>query len=123
MRFASQKPCRWMRTGVTRAGSVPVCGIARFDVDGDARVNAAVSTFDQVEEPGLHRPAEAISLLAEGGEGSGVIGFVGDFADQFAVHNTVVFIENDHGACRDAGQRAGLDGNAVGFQKVPAAHG
>ena len=62
-------------------------------------------------------------ITFEGGEGSGVVRFVGDFADQFAVEDAVVFIEHDNGACRDAGQRTGGDGNAVGFQEISAAHG
>ena len=62
-------------------------------------------------------------LASENGQGGGVVRLVLDFADQFAVDHLVVFVEDDDGTGRDAGQRAAGDGDAVGFEKFTAAHG
>ena len=56
-------------------------------------------------------------------QGGGVIRFVGDFADQFAVDYLVVFVKDDDSAGGQADQRAAGDGDAVSLNEFTAAHG
>lgn len=44
---------RRVRPGVAGAGAVAVGGVACFDIDGDAGIEAAIGTFDDVEKPGF----------------------------------------------------------------------
>ena len=54
---------------------------------------------------------------------SSVVWFVGDFIDQLAENNVIIFINNDHGTCGQAFQRALSDFNTVVFQEFCVAQG
>ena len=54
---------------------------------------------------------------------SGVVWFVGDFIDQLAENNVIIFINNDHGTCGQAFQWAFSDFNTVVFQEFCVAQG
>lgn len=53
MCFKAEQPYRRMRTGVTRSLAAAMRCIAGGDIDGNAGVDAAVGTFDQIQEPGF----------------------------------------------------------------------
>lgn len=52
MRLEAEQASGWMGAGVASAAAVAVGGVARFDIDGDAGIEAAIRAFDHVQEPG-----------------------------------------------------------------------
>src|SRR5574343_1416775 len=52
VRLEAEQATGRMGAGVAGAGAVAVGGVARFDIDGDAGVQAAIRAFDHVQEPG-----------------------------------------------------------------------
>lgn len=52
MGFEPEQAAWWMGAGIAGASALAMGLVARIDIDGDAGVQAAIATFDDVQEPG-----------------------------------------------------------------------